>query len=76
MKVPDAAKLNILSSKVCTKRKVQHNKGLAGSSLRVLLSDLPHITVAIKGQNPSVALSTEYPEVQVSFRVLSENEIF
>lgn len=56
VKVPDAAKLNIVSSKVRTKRKVQRNKGLAGSSSRVLLSDLPHITVAIKGQNPSIAL--------------------
>lgn len=56
MKAPDAAKLNVVWSEVYTKRKVKHNRGLAGSSSRVLLSDLSRITVAIKGQNPSIAL--------------------
>lgn len=55
VKVPDAGKLNTVGSKVCAKRKVKH-KGLAGSSLRVLLSDLSLIIGAVKGQSPSVAL--------------------
>lgn len=56
VKVPDAGKLNMVVSKVCTKRKGKHNKSLAGSSLRVLLSDLPLTTGAVKGQSPSIAL--------------------
>lgn len=65
-------KMNIVWSKLCTKREAQQNRGLAG--LRVLLSDLPLITVSIERQTPSIALWREYPEIQVSFTFPSENK--
>lgn len=73
MKVPDAAKLNIVWSKVCTKRKVKHNRRLAGLSSRLVLADLSLVKVPIKGQNP---LFEEVPDILVSSKVLSESEIF
>lgn len=65
-------KSNIVCSKVCTKREVQHIKDLAGS--RMLLSDLPLITLVLERQTPSIALWTKYPEIQVSFEFPSENK--
>lgn len=47
MKVPNAAKLNMVWCQVYTKRKFKCNKGLAGSSSVVLLSDPYIITVAV-----------------------------